>query len=392
MLPSAPVTPWYARPWTRRQIILAVIGGILSGLVVVGLAFALYGYLNYRRIFVTTATPNPAQNGEQATPTPDPLAPFTVLLMGFGGPNHDGGYLTDTMILTHIDPRAEEITMISLPRDIWVELPVTKEQKQFVKLNHAYAVGRDDRRYPNKPEAYQGEGGGGVMAKEAVQQVTGLPVNYFVALSFAGFKQSIDVLGGVPVQVPVAFEDPLYPIEGKKADLCGITEEELAVRAATLSGAKLEQSFGCRYETLRFDAGRQTLDGETALKFVRSRHSPQSGGDFARSQRQKALLVGVKERIFTAQFLPKLIPFMTSLTREMQMDIDLNTLTKWVGEAETYRGYTIKSIALSTDNVLRDAVSSDRQYILLPKESESWDSVHAWVSAELAATESAELE
>lgn len=364
----------------------------MTGLLLIGILFALYGYVNYRRVFVTTATPNPNQNTTQPSPTPDPLAPFTVLLMGFGGPNHDGGYLTDTMILTQVNPRQETITMISLPRDIWIELPIQPDASQFVKLNHAYAIGRDDRRYPNKAEVYQGEGGGGVLAKEAVQRVTGLPVNFFVALSFAGFKQSIDVLGGVPVQVPVTFDDPLYPIEGMKADLCGITQEELAARAATLSGAKLEQSFGCRYETLHFDAGRQTLDGETALKFVRSRHSPQSGGDFARSQRQKAVIVGVKERIFTAQFLPKVIPFLTSLTREMQMDIDLTTLTKWVSEAEEYRGYTIRSVALSTDNVLRDAQSSDRQYILLPKEGESWGPVHSWLAEQLTATDSSELE
>ncbi len=339
-------------------------------------------------MFVSTTQPTPiTQNVEispSPTPTPDPLAPFGVLVMGFGGGTHDGGYLTDTMMVAYIEPRAEKVTLISLPRDLWVPLKITEAEQKPFKINAAYAIGRDDRRYANKPIEFTGEGGGGSMAKKIVADVTGLPVKYFVALSFDGFVKSIDVIGGVPVQVPVTFDDPLYPIEEKKNDTCGISEEELVARTATLSGQKLEQSFPCRYEQLHFDKGLQTLDGSTALKYVRSRHSNQYGGDFARSERQKTVISGVKNQVFTLQFLPKLIPFISTLTRDMQTDIPLDTIREWVTNSEEYRSFEINSIAITEQNVLEYGYSSDRQYILKPKAGEfDWSGIQNFIQTEL---------
>lgn len=377
----------------RSQVITAVVAGLVLAVLAGIIAFAIYGYVNFQRVFVQTNPPS--NNGTVAAtpePTPDPLAPFGVLLMGFGGGTHDGGYLTDTMIVAYVEPRRESVSLISLPRDLWVQLPVTQTETKGFKINAAYAVGRDDRRYSQKPVEFTGEGGGGTLAKKIVSEVTGLPIKYFVALSFDGFVKSIDVLGGVPVKVPVTFDDFFYPIEANKNDLCGISPEELAQRTATLSGEKLEQSFPCRYEQLHFDRGSQTLDGETALKYVRSRHSAQAGGDYARSQRQRSLLVGVRDRIFSVGFLPKLIPFISKLTYDMQMDIDLATLQKWISEADTYRNFTINSIEISEKTILKNAMSADRQFILAPRTGEGdWSSIHQYIQNEIeeAATASA---
>lgn len=373
----------------RTKIIIACIAGSLGGLVIIGGIIFVIGMKNYNRIFVDTSTPQPTQ-APQATPspTPDPLAPFGVLVMGFGGGTHDGGYLTDTIILALVEQKKERVTLISLPRDLWINLPVTESETKGFKINAAYAIGRDDRRYPNKPEQYTGEGGGGTLAKYAISEITGLPVKHFVALSFDGFKKSIDVLGGVPVNVPVTFDDPLYPIEEKKNDTCGLTEEEFAERTATMSGAKLEESFACRYELLHFDRGIQTMDGETALKYVRSRHSPQHGGDYARSQRQKTLIAGVKEKVFTVGFLPKLIPFMNTLTYDMQMDIDPQTLQQWIAKADEFKGYEIRSIEVTEKTVLQQSTSADRQFILIPKTGDGdWQSVKDYIQSELEGIE-----
>lgn len=381
--PKSSVSDFFRQEPTK--LIITCLAGILGGIFLLGLMFAGYSYWNYRRIFVSTNEPvSTALPNATPSPTPDPLAPFGVLVMGFGGPAHDGGYLTDTMILAYIEHREEKVTLISLPRDLWVNLPVTETEEKPFKINHAYAIGRDDRRYPNKPTQYTGEGGGGALAKKVVQDVTGLPVNHFVALSFEGFKKSIDVLGGVQVSVPVTFEDPLYPIESMKTDLCGITEEEFAKRVATLSGAKLEESFECRYETLHFEAGRQLMDGETALKYVRSRHSPTYGGDFARSERQKSVISALKNQVLSVQFLPKLVPFISSLTRDMQMDIELNKIQEWISQADQLKNYEIKSIEISDKTVLQHGTSADRQYILMPKTGMyDWTSIHEYIQAEL---------
>lgn len=379
----------------RSQILMAAGAGLALAILAGIVAFALYGYINFQRVFVNTNSPtqnNQADASATPEPTPDPLAPFGVLLMGFGGGTHDGGYLTDTMILAYVQPRQESVSLISLPRDLWVQLPITESETKGFKVNAAYAVGRDDRRYPHKPAQFTGEGGGGSLAKQVVSQITGLPVKYFVTLSFDGFVKSIDVLDGVPVRVPVTFDDYFYPIEANKNELCGISPEELAARTATLSGEKLEQSFPCRYEQLHFDRGLQTLDGETALKYVRSRHSVQAGGDYARSQRQRSLLVGVRDKVFNVGFLPKLVPFVSKLTYDMQMDVDLTQLQEWIGQADQYKNFTIHSIEVSEKTILQNSVSSDRQFILVPKTGEGdWSSIHTYLQDELAkaATESA---
>lgn len=371
---------------TRSQFLLACGVGFLLAALALIVAVITYGYAHFQRIYVSTSPPSQSSDSSASAtpePTPDPLAPFGVLLMGFGGGGHDGGYLTDTMMVAYVEPRREVVSLISLPRDLWVELPITETENKSFKINAAYAIGRDDRRYPNKPAQFSGEGGGGALAKHAVSDVTGLPVKYFVAVSFRGFVRSIDVLNGVPVRVPVTFDDYFYPIEENKNDLCGISPEELEERTATMSGEKLEQSFPCRYEHLHFDAGLQTLDGETALKYVRSRHSAQSGGDSARAQRQRSLLIGLRDRVFSVNFLPKLVPFISTLTYDMQMDIDLSTLQDWISQADTYRDFTIQSIEVSEKTVLKNSVSSDRQFILVPRSDDGWTSVHEYLMSEI---------
>lgn len=347
-----------------------VITGILASVILILVGMTIFFYSSLRGMIVSPVSIVPTLLPGQSpapTPTPDPLAPFSVLLMGYGGPTHDGGYLTDTIIVARIEPKLKRLTMISVPRDLWVNLPVPETSPRGYKINHAYAIGLDPRNYPNKPAAYTGEAGGGQLAKYAIEQVLGYRVDYFVALGFAGFTKSIDSLGGVDVSVERSFSDPWYPLDGKKDDTCGKSEEEMNLVAATLSGELLEQSFTCRYETLEFTRGLTHMDGITALKYVRSRHSPTDGNDFARSGRQRMLLSAVKDKIFSIGFLPKIIPFVSSLKGEVQTDIDLDTMKKLLDLATDGNSYSITSLALTTDNVLVASQSADRQFMLVPK-------------------------
>jgi polyisoprenyl-teichoic acid--peptidoglycan teichoic acid transferase len=330
--------------------------------------------------------------GNYTSVNPDPLRPFSVLLLGYGGGKHDGGLLTDTIIDAYIEPRSHKVTLITIPRDLWVSIPEKENKIKNYKINAAYAIGSDDKNYPNKPAQYTGTNGGGEMAKKVVSDVTGLPSDYYVALSFAGFTKSIDILGGVDIKVARNFEDQFYPIDGKESDSCGASTDDQKTREATLSGDLLDQSYGCRYEDLKFTAGISHMDGVTALKYVRSRHSNQDGNDFNRSARQRELLVAVRDRMLSIGFIPKAISFFKTLTYDMQTDLNLNTLQQYLPYISEISKYSLSSIALTADpdNVLVASTSADRQFILAPKvHPENFDSVHLFIHKQLEATTSA---
>lgn len=202
-----------------------------------------------------------------------------VLLLGIGGGTHDGPLLTDTIIYADIDPEQHKVTLISLPRDLWI--PDLK-----AKVNSAYAYGE-----------LKQKGGGLLLTKAVVEKVLGQPVDYVFRLDFNGFVKAVDMVGGIEVNVARTFDDYEYPISGKETDTCGFEGEEFEKRATESS--QLE-AFPCRYDHLHFDAGLQSMDGETALRYVRSRHATGvEGSDFARSQRQEKVISAFKDKVFS---------------------------------------------------------------------------------------------
>ena len=356
---------------------------VLAGLMVGALAMAGYFYMIYSRVVVRPRLPAIIAGRIEPTPTPDPLAVYSVLLLGYGGNGHEGGYLTDTMILARVEPKRSEVTLISIPRDVWVELPLGTSGNNTHKINTAYAFGLDDRQFPHKPVEFTGEAGGGQLAKHAVASVLGIPVDYFISLSFNGFRESIDVLGGVDVDVPHTFDDYLYPVPEERENDCGKSPEDIETITATLSGTLLEQEFPCRYEHLHFDEGSEYMVGERALKFVRSRKSDNYGGDYNRSFRQLALLEAVKDKIISIGFIPKIIPFTSSLTNDMQTDIDASVISDKLKTSPDPSTFTIRTISLSDENVLKESRSVDGQYILVPAIDEGWSTVHEYIQKEL---------
>lgn len=322
------------------------------------------------------------------TPTPDPLAPKNILLLGYGGAGHDGGLLTDTMIIAHLIPKEKRVILISIPRDLWVPIEAKKgEMKQF-KINALYAIGSDNRGYPNKPDKYKGDNGGLLMAQDTVKIVTGLPIEFSVAIDFSGFTKLIKTLGGIFVDVPFSFEDKQYPITGKEKETCGKSEEDIKQTTATLSGTLLEEQFPCRYETLKFQKGKQFMDGETALKFVRSRHSDINGGDFGRSLRQQAFISGVKNRLLSFAGAAKLLPMVKDALGMVDTNISFQDVVKMVELYGSFSSYTIQAIPLTDQTVLTFSMSSDGQSILVPKAgADNWASISSFIASESARLE-----
>jgi LCP family protein required for cell wall assembly len=310
----------------------------------------------------------------------DDEKPIDVVLLGYGGGNHDGAYLTDSIIAIHIDPKTKKIFLISIPRDVWIKIPTNGTDGGYGKINEAYQDGLDDSTYPNKQKQFTGADGGGKLAEYIFSQVTGLPINYFVGMDFSGFKHTIDTLGGVAITVQPAFDDYSYPIDGKEADPCGHTQQEIQDFTASPSADEATY-FPCRYIHLHFDAGTQQMNGERALSYVRSRHSLQDGTDFGRAKRQRNLLVAVKQKIISPTFIPQIIPFITSLGDDLRTDFSLDDVKAFIQNAPTLNKYEIVNLALTDQNYLTDTVASTGQDILEPKDGlDNWRSVHTWIA------------
>jgi LCP family protein required for cell wall assembly len=179
-----------------------------------------------------------------------------ILFLGIAGANHDGPNLSDSIVVLSYDLKNNNLTTISIPRDVWSDT-------LHDKINSAYAYG------------------GFTLAKAEVQIIIGQPIHYALAINFDQFEQLINFLGGVEVNIENSFVDNQFPITGKENDLCGGDSE-----------------YKCRYKTISFSKGLTLMDGQTALDFVRSRHANGSEGtDFAREKRQQKVIEAVKNKL-----------------------------------------------------------------------------------------------
>ena len=235
-----------------------------------------------------------------------------VLLLGIGGGSHDGPNLTDTIILASIDWKKNTVTLISIPRDLWVP-DINNVVK---KANEAYAEG------------------GMSEAEAIIHEVTGQPIDYGVRLDFQGFVDAINQIGGVDVHVAHTLDDYNYPISGNEDDTCGHTPEEIQTFNASESSSLTPDEdaftfFSCRYTHLHVEAGLQHMDGELALEFARSRHAAGSEGtDFARSARQQLIIEAVRSKLISSAFLNpgKLLGLYNIMKNSIDTDISQGTL------------------------------------------------------------------
>jgi polyisoprenyl-teichoic acid--peptidoglycan teichoic acid transferase len=324
------------------------------------------------------------------TPTPDPQRAFSIVLLGFGGGLHDGGTLTDSILQVSINPRQKRVFMVSIPRDLYVPMPLNPDATVSAKINAAYPYGNDETQWKNRSDIYKGAKGGGNLAKAVLSQVTGIPADYYVAVSFDGFVKAIDSIGGIDVSIGYSFTDPRYPIDGKEKETCGMPDEQIKSLTATMSGDLLEEKFTCRYETLTFTKGKTHMDGETALKYARSRHAGENGGDFARGTRQREVLMAARDKVMSIGFLPKIFSFIKSLGNNIDTDITASDIQRFIGFAADYKSYSVYSTGLSDQNVLTAGYSAEGSYVLEPKTGPTdWNYIHSFVATALTSTASA---
>jgi len=320
---------------SRRILYLAFFASLVSSL-----ASTAFLFFSLRKNQTTSYSPSPILERVQThMPKNTDKTEFNILLLGYGGLGHAGGSLSDAIILANINTEAKVLNFIAIPRDIWIEIPVRSDKKEFHKINMAFAIGNDDTIYPLKEPQYKGKDGGGNMAKHLVGQITGLAIDFYAAVDFNRFEKAIDSIGGITVDVPVAFTDQFYPIKGEENNLCDYTPEEVERLKTQFSGFDLEKKFKCRYETLSFKKGKNLMDGATALKFVRSRHSIEHGGDFARGTRQQAVLSGFLQKLVSLDALKNIDKFYTEFSKLISTDVtadDLVEILSLAGKPEYY--------------------------------------------------------
>ncbi len=271
-----------------------------------------------------------------------------ILLLGKADKDHAGSDLTDTIIFASVSLAKPNITLISIPRDVWV--PEIR-----AKVNSAYYWG-------NQRE----EGGGLKLVKSTMEQIFGVPVHYGLVVDFSGFKSVVDVLGGVDVDVQNSFVDDKYPIAGKENDLC--------------NGDK---TYKCRYEVVKFEKGKQLMDGENALKFVRSRNATgDEGTDIAREARQQLVIGAIKEKILSPETLrsPRKLFGLTTVALD-SIETDMNGSAAVIVARKVINDSSGIKFSLIPNNFLEHPAVSpkyDNQYVFIPKGG-SWSSFHSWV-------------
>lgn len=184
-----------------------------------------------------------------------------VMFVGIDSRGENSGLLnTDTIMLLSYNYEDKNAIMTSIPRDFFVKVP---GQERYTKINGIYAIGERIEK-----------GSGLDYLQNVVEDITGKEIQYYGMVNLVGFVDLIDTLGGIEVDVENAFTDYRYPVEGAEA----------------------------RHQVISFEEGLQTMDGKTALRFVRSRLSPDAyeGSDFARARRQQRVITAIREELLSS--------------------------------------------------------------------------------------------
>ncbi|MFH1509377.1 MAG: LCP family protein [bacterium] len=259
------------------------------------------------------------------------MGAVNFLLMGIGGEGHDGAYLTDTIIVASYNVEQNKIALISLPRDLWVEV----DGYGGSRINSVYIHGE------------QNNANGAELLGAVAEAITGLPINYYGQIDFSGFEEIIDTLGGVDIEVKNSFYDPMYPTE----------------------------NYG--YQNITFNKGWQKMDGATALKYARSRHgivqdgSGSEGTDFARSARQQQIIMAIKEKVLSAStFLNplKINSILDALGNHMETNLEPWEMLRLadLGKNISKDSFSSHVIDNASTGLLQSTISPLGAYILQP--------------------------
>jgi LCP family protein required for cell wall assembly len=272
----------------------------------------------------STSTPRPLRplDPDEDTvlayyPTPEPWEGeqrVTILILGvdsgdWDSPGRAGPPRADTLLVLSVDPVAQTAGMLSIPRDLTVDIPGILNPN---RINTAHRFG----------EIYDMPGGGPGLTMRTVQNLLGMPVDYYVRIDFRAFERIIDEIGGIVVDVPHEIKvDPLGPDN-----------------AVTL------------------EPGEQFMDGPTALAYARARNTPR--GDFDRILKQQQVVLAVREQVLRLEMLPLLIFKAPGLFQELrdglQSDLPLDQAIRLAWLSRSIKAGDIQTGAIGLNQLYRE--------------------------------------
>ncbi|MBI1833659.1 MAG: LCP family protein [Candidatus Andersenbacteria bacterium] len=225
---------------------------------------------------------------------------INVMLLAVGGEGHSGENLADTIMVVSIHPKNGDVSLLSIPRDLYVQVP---GEDYFSKINSVHAIG----------EA-QGEHKGPQLLREKVEEITGQPIHYYARVDFTAFKSIVDAVGGVNITI--------------------------------------ENSFTDYWHKISFPAGTETMNGERALAYARARYiEGPEGGDFKRAARQQQLLLALREKVFsvnTAFDFGAVNQILESLANNIRTDMQLWEMKRFFELARLIDRTKVHSVVLTT--------------------------------------------
>lgn len=252
---------------------------------------------------------------------------INILTLGIGGVGHDGPYLTDTIMIISIKPSTGQIAMISIPRDLEINIP----GYGYSRINFANAFGEN-----------KNPGEGSLTTKKIIEEAFDLDLHYYLRMDFKAFEEIINEVGGITINVDNNFIDQLYPAANNE------------------------------YQTIQFNKGIQTMDGKTALIFARSRHGNNGeGSDFARSKRQQKIILALKEKVLSFSTLTnpiKINNIRKTLEKNIRTDIefsDIMSLLKMLKELDTQNIIHLV-IDNSENDFLKNSFTANGAFVLQP--------------------------
>lgn len=241
---------------------------------------------------------------------------INILILGNGGPEHqEGPDLTDTIMIASIDPTNNQVSLLSLPRDLWVKIP----GDGYHKINEAYYYGKQN----SKSKSLVDQDKTGVdWVDKTLEPILGIPIHYHVVVDFAAFRQTIDAVGGVDVNVPkdLSVYDTLWDEDAR------------------------------RNYALNVKPGQQHFDGTRALLYARSRYtSPR--GDFDRAERQRLLLTALKDKVLSVGTFSnpvRVSGLLSSLGSNVYSDFSLNDIKRLYTIISSIPSSSVNSLDLVT--------------------------------------------
>lgn len=259
---------------------------------------------------------------------------LNILLIGADQRPKEGTFNTDTLIVVSIDPTTKQVAMFSLPRDT-VDVPIPAGPARSVfgsvyrgKINSLWL----NSRYRADAFAGTDKSRGFNAIKSVLGELYGLDIQYYVMVNFEGFKNIVDTLGGVTINVQNPVLDDHYP--------------------------------GDRGASLRvyIPAGVQHMDGTQALIYARSRHT---SSDFDRAQRQQRVILSIREQADPQKVLANLSQLLTDLKTSFKTDIPQGKLPDLIGLSSQVDTTNLNSFVFAPPRFASNA-TDERGSIVVP--------------------------